>query len=191
MLHLLEIASVALLFFYMFFAYKRHANAWLFGILGSVFSAILFYKKGFYGSMFLNVIYAFQGVFGYFEWKWKSPNSKPSYQFRFKVHFLIVFASMLLSLLVIKSFVLLNYVEFKYLDIFLAFLSIVATYLEIKKDIACWWYWIVCNIAYSILYLNLNTPESPLYFYSFLMLALGLFSWFALKEWTKNLQTED
>ena len=188
MLHLLEIASVVLLFFYMFFAYKRNENAWLFGILGSIFSTILFYKKGFYGSMFLNSIYAFQGIFGYFEWKWKSPNAKPSYKLNIEVHVVIVLASVLLAIGLIKSFVVLNYIEFKYLDILLAILSIVATYLEIKKDIACWWYWIVCNIAYSVLYLNLYNQETSMYFYSFLMLSLAVFSWFAKKEWTRNLK---
>ena len=179
MLHLLEIVSVLLLFIYMYFAYKQNSKAWLFGIAGSFLSTILFFNKGFYGSMFLNVIYVVQGFLGYFEWKWKSPNLLPSFKLKLKQHLLLVFASTTLAIGLIQWFKSLDFNEFSYIDIFLALLSILATYLEIKKEISCWWYWIFCNLSYSVLYLNIDKPENPLYFYSILMLSLAIFSWFA------------
>ncbi len=174
----------------MYFAYKQNSNAWLFGIAGSFLSTILFFNKGFYGSMFLNVIYVIQGFFGYFEWKWKSPNLLPAFKLKLKQHLLLVFASSTLAIGLVQWFKSLEFNEFSYIDIFLALLSIVATYLEIKKEISCWWYWIFCNISYSVLYLNLTTEDSPLYFYSILMLSLAIFSWFAKKEWTSGLKAE-
>lgn len=190
MLHLLEIVSVLLLFIYMYFAYKQNSKAWLFGIAGSFLSTILFFNKGFYGSMFLNVIYVVQGFLGYFEWKWKSPNLLPSFKLKLKQHLLLVFASTTLAIGLVQWFKSLDFNEFSYIDIVLALLSIVATYLEIKKEISCWWYWIFCNLSYSVLYLNLTTQDPPLYFYSFLMLSLAIFSWFAKNEWTSGLKTK-
>jgi nicotinamide mononucleotide transporter len=174
----------------MHFAYKQSSIAWLFGIAGSFLSVILFFNKGFYGSMLLNLIYVIQGFLGYFEWKWKSPNLSPSFKLTLLHHFVLVFSSALLSIGIIQFFVLYNYQEFSYIDVFLALLSIVATYLEIKKEISCWWYWILCNLSYAVLYLNFNKLEPPLYFYSILMLSLAIFSWFAKKEWTHRLKTE-
>jgi nicotinamide mononucleotide transporter len=191
MLHLLEISSVLLLFAYMYFAYKQSSTAWLFGIAGSILSVILFFNKGFYGSMLLNLIYVLQGFFGYFEWQWKSPQLISFYRLTFKHHIVIIFVSGLLTIVFNRIFLLFNYNEFSRIDIFLAILSIVATFLEIKKEISCWWYWMFCNLVYSVLYLNLYKLEPPLYFYSSLMLALAIFSWFAKKEWKKDLKVEN
>ena len=187
-LHLLEIASVLLLFVYMYFAYKQRSIAWLFGIAGSFLSVVLFFNQGFYGSMLLNLIYVIQGFLGYFEWKWKSPNLIPAYKLSLKNHILIVLVSSILTKGLIQMSVVFEYDEFNYIDILLALLSITATYLEIKKDISCWWYWIFCNLSYTVLYLNLNKQESPLYLYSSLMLALAVFSWYAKMEWTSHLK---
>ena len=189
MLHLLEIASVLTLFVYMYYAYKQSSVAWLFGIAGSFLSVLLFFNKGFYGSMVLNLIYVLQGFMGYFEWKWKSPNLVPSFKLKLNHHILVLFLSILLTFGFIRLFAFFNFTEFSYIDVFLALLSVVATYLEIKKEISCWWYWIFCNLSFAILYLNFTNNEPPMYFYSSLMLALAVFSWYAKKEWSTRLKT--
>lgn len=191
MLHLLEIASVGFLFVYMFFAYKRKAIAWIFGIIGSVLSAILFFKNGFLGSMFLNIIYALQGFLGYFEWKWKSPSTKPQYHVKFKLHSLLIASCLGIAIGLEQLFLRFSFHEFKLSDLSLALFSILATFLEIKKDISCWWYWIVCNLGYAYLYLNIGGKDEPLYLYALLMIVLSVFSWFAQRAWLSELKAEN
>lgn len=75
--------------------------------------------------------------------------------------------------------------EMQLADIVLAGGSILATYLEIRKDTSCWWYWIVCNIGYAILYLT-QDADSVMYLYSGLMIVLAIFSYMAKKSWEKS-----
>ena len=190
MLHLLEIASVLTLFIYLYFAYKQQAKAWLFGVLGSLLSAVLFYYNAYYGSMVLYLIYAIQGIIGFWEWQWNTPNAKRSYQFAIHKQLIYVFCSVLLSVGLYFVFKKLNYHEFNVIDIFLALLSLFATYLEIKKEIACWNYWMFCNLGYAILYLNLHKKEEALYLYASFMLVLAVFSWFAKRKWILSLTNQ-
>ena len=178
MLILLEIIAVVFTFLYLWYIAKQKPMGWLMGILASGVSVYFFYLKGYYGSCTLNIIYIFQGFYGYFYWQKIANNQMAAYHFKIWQHFIfLIFASFLyFSFLQIATFF--NVKEFKNIDIALASFSIVATYIETKKDTSCWWYWIILNMGYSIYYLNEN-----LYLYAALMLVLAGFAYWALRKW--------
>lgn len=160
--------------------------AWLFGVLSGLLSVLLFYGNGYYGSMVLNAIYVLQGILGYFHWKWLNPDLKVAYRFNLLQHLFIVLLCPLIALLFLSVFGSLGFKDLYFWDLLFAAGSIVATWLEIRKDIACWIYWMVCNSAYAVLYwVNLNGLE-PMYLYAALMLFLAVFSGFAMRTWLKN-----
>ncbi len=185
MLIVLEILSVCCNFLYLYYAIKQKPRAWLFGVAASISSFFLFYGHHLNGSAMLNIVYAIQGIFGFMQWQFIQKNNYPSFRLKLKEHlFLIaftlsIFAILLLSL---KSHFQSRAMQ---LDLLLALFCILTTFLEIRKETACWSYWISLNALYTVLYSYQN-----LYGYAVLMFALGLFSIWALKEWTKKSKTE-
>lgn len=183
MLLLLEIVSVLMVLTYLYFAVKRNAIAWIFGLLASVLSSLLFFQQNLYGSMMLNVIYGLQAIMGYWHWKWLQPDRRPAFRTNLTTHLALVLFCFIASFALIKYLNNAGFREFIYWDLLLAFGSITATFLEIRKDTACWIYWIICNAAYSLLYL---TTAGSMMLYAFLMLFLSVFSGFALKTWMRS-----
>jgi nicotinamide mononucleotide transporter len=182
----LEISSVVCVLAYIYLASKRNANAWLFGIIASILSVVLFFRQDYIGSAVLNVIYGLLGVLGYLQWKFIQPNKVASYDIKLRTHFYVVVICILLTLGLKFLFDSIGYDQFIFWDILLATGSIAATYLEIKKDTSCWWYWVICNIGYFALYLFPSNGQDVMYYYAALMLFLAIFSWFAKIAWEKS-----
>jgi nicotinamide mononucleotide transporter len=174
---------------YLYFASKTQSIAWLFGICASVLSTVYFYQLGYFGSAVLNVIYAIQGVLGFVQWQWYLSDRQVDYFWNRQQHIGAVLIVVFISVLGILLCRFYHFNGFNSLDIVLAAFSILATYLESKKDISCWNYWIVCNLAYALLYLysSIQKPEDSMYLYSSLMLGLAVFSYYAKRAWLKSL----
>jgi nicotinamide mononucleotide transporter len=183
----IEILSVVLTLVYMYFAARKKATGWIFGIAASLLSAFLMYRQALVGSAALNIVYALQGIFGYVNWKGAMAYRQPSYRLSWVYHVVWVSACVLFSFLLYRLFIAMGFMEFVYLDIFLATGCILATFLEIRKDTSCWWYWMAFNVAYASLYWwQSYTSGKSLYIYGMLMLGLAVFSFFALKQWEKK-----
>ena len=181
MLIVLEILSVCCNFIYLYFAIKQQPKAWLFGVAAAILSFFLFYSLNLNGSAWLNIVYALQGLFGFLQWQFIKKYDAPDFRLKLKDHlFLIGFILMvfLISLLGLKAHKLNNIAK---LDVLLALLCVLTTFLEIKKETACWYYWIVLNSLYTVLY-----SYQELYGYALMMLGFGVFSIWALKEWTSK-----
>jgi len=185
-LFIIEILSVLLTLIYLYFAAKKNASAWIFGVVASILGAYMFFEQHLPGSAVLNIVYGVQGIIGYINWKKFISDKQPAYDLKWTSHIFWILSCIMLSLLVFKGLMMLDYHDFLYADILLAMGSIVATSLEIRKDTSCWWYWMVCNIAYATLYLwqSLQTGQT-LYLYALLMLGLAIFSYAAKRAWEK------
>lgn len=174
---------------YLYFASKTQSIAWLFGIVASILSTIYFYQLGYFGSAVLNVIYAIQGVLGFVQWQWYLSDRQVNYFWNRQQHLIAVLIVASVSIIGILLCRFYHFNGFNSLDIVLASFSILATYLESKKDISSWNYWIVCNFAYAVLYLynSIDNPEESMYLYALLMLGLAVFSYYAKRAWLKSL----
>jgi nicotinamide riboside transporter PnuC len=170
---------------YLYFAIKQQPKAWLFGVAASISSFFLFYSLNLNGSAWLNIVYALQGVFGFLQWQFIKKYDAPAFKLKIKDHlFLIGFIVVvfLISLLVLQPYKLNNVAK---LDVLLALLCVLTTFLEIKKETACWYYWIGLNSLYTVLY-----SYQGLYGYALMMFGFGVFSIWALKEWTSKKSIE-
>ncbi len=182
MLIVIEIVSVLFTLLYIYYASQQKSGAWIFGILASLLSVYLFYMNQYIGSAVLNSVYAAQGVFGFFQWQFYLKNAAPAYKLSYKHHIALLLLILMLFLAINVIFASYHFNLYVRLDILLAIGSILATFLEIKKDISCWYYWMVLNLGFTVLY-----GIQHLYLYALLMLALGVFSYFALQQWKKKL----
>jgi nicotinamide riboside transporter PnuC len=194
----LEISSVVCVLAYLYLVSKQNANAWLFGGLASLLSLIFFYLQHLYASAFLNCIYAFQALIGYKIWRQVNQAKQPTYQWSWKPHFIALLVFILMGVLLNNSQALLTwsseqnlwYFNTLYLDILIGTLGVWATFLEIRKDLSCWWYWITSNLAYAVLYSIQCFQGAPMYAYTVLMYFLFGFSVYAQNQWTKSTKTK-
>lgn len=171
---------------YMYFAAKQKPVAWLFGIVASVLSIFLFYFQNYWGSLFLNAVYCIQGVFGYLNWKFVLEGKKVRQTLSLSLQLwavliLIFFAYQLYQIISRNAGIELNVY-----DCILAVLSVYATWLEVKKEMACWNIWILANLGYAVLYF-VSASSGNMYLYAALMLLLAVFSMMAKREWQASL----
>ncbi len=180
MLIAIEILSVCFNLLYLFYAIKQKSIAWIFGTIASILSFYLFYKINFNGSAALNIIYAFQGIFGFMQWQFFNKNRQASFYITLQQHLLLI-GSVIIGFLILNSLFGGYFPErLQKIDLLLALGCILTTFLEIRKETSCWYYWIVLNCAFTVLY-----SLQHIYLYAALMLALAVFSVYALKEWKK------
>lgn len=178
---ILEFCSVLCSLLYLYFASKKNATAWIFGSIASFLSVILFYRIQLHSSFILNIIYFFMGIAGYFNWKLIESNKPFKYHYHLLKHLFfipLIIGTYILTLYIFKEYFITNSQKF---DLFLSIFSVIATFLEIKKDRACWWYWIAINIGFTFLYFSQSLP-----YYGTLMGIFCLFSIYALYQWRHN-----
>lgn len=183
---LLEIGSVVMILLYMFYAAKQQAIAWLFGIAASVLSVFLFYFQQYWGSLFLNLVYCVQGVLGYLNWKFVVAGKQVRQGLSLMLQ---VWAIIVLSIGASALYYVLSQntaMELNVFDVVLAALSIYATWLEVKKEMACWNIWILANLGYAVLYF-VSASSGSMYLYAALMVLLAVFSMMAKRAWQASL----
>lgn len=181
MLIAIEIFSVFFNLLYLYYAIRQKSIAWIFGFIASLLSVYLFYQNHYIGSAVLNLIYAALGVLGFLQWHFYLKTSNPGFKLSFKqhIHLITVISALFYFIVVITAEHMFS--TLVRIDILLSLGSIAATFLEIRKDTSCWYYWIVLNLGFAILY-----GLQHMYFYAFLMLLFAVFSRIALMEWKRS-----
>lgn len=179
----LEIMAVIFGLAYLFFLILEKRVCWLFGIASSLLSIVLFYQNNLYSEAILFVYYVIIGVYGYWLWTVKSAQNTPVEIVKIpRKTFLISIVTGSLGTLCLGWFFL-NHsdADSPYFDAATTAFSFVASYLEVKKYIVAWFFWIVINAATVFLY-----QSKDLNFYTLLTLVYFTFSFFGFWNWRKK-----
>lgn len=181
----LEITAVLFGILYLIFLIKEQIICWLFGIISSLVSIFLFYKTGLYSESILYIYYVIIGIYGYILWS-KKQNGKvkeliKNMPFLNYVYLIILGAFLSYGL----GYYFANYTDAKspYLDASTTIFSFIASYLEAKKYISAWHFWIIINLVTIGLYLNRG-----LELYTGLTFIYVIFSFVGLYQWRKKLK---
>jgi len=183
---LLEIGAVCMILLYIYYAAQQKPLAWLFGIAASVLSVVLFYFQHYWGSLFLNLIYCVQGILGYLNWKFVLEGKPIRQSLNLPLQMIAIAILSFLGYQVYQYLLKNTTLELNVFDCMLAAISIYATWLEIKKEMACWNIWILANLSYAVLYF-VNATSGSMYLYAALMLFLAMFSLKAKRAWQASL----
>ena len=178
---LLEIVAVILGIIYVVLAAKNKISCWIFGILGSLLSIVLFvvYAK-LYAEAVLYIFYVLAGIYGWINWK-NQKNETEVYQRKMLTHLFIIGVGIVLSVglyYVLTSFF--KESERPMIDSFTTIFSFIATYLTTKKWIENWIYWIVIDAVTTYLYFSRG-----LEIYALLMLAYSFIAVYGYLQWKK------
>jgi len=178
---LLEVAAVILGIIYVILAAKNRISCWIYGILGSLLSILLFifYAK-LYAEAILYLFYVAAGIYGWINWQHQKDGTKVYQRNRF-IHLFIISGGVVLSValyFILTTFF--NEAKKPLIDSFTTVFSFIATYLTTKKWIENWIYWIVIDAVSTYLYFNRG-----LEIYALLMFAYSIIAVYGYLEWEK------
>lgn len=174
---LIETLGVALNLVFLVLLIKRHIACWAFGILGSALGVWSFIQASLYAEAFLFGFYGIMGFYGW--WMWHRPLGQPELsisEWNWKSH-LMGITSGLLGTTVLGYF-LRNYTDaaLPWHDAFSTIFSFIATWLEARKILSGWIYWLILNGFSVWLY-----SQRELHLYALLALVyagLSVYGWF-------------
>lgn len=154
--------------------------SWFFGIAGSLLSIYLFYHQKLYAEAILYVYYVIIGVYGYYLWNQKNKALKVR-QWPIINHLVLIATSILLALGLGYLLKTNTDADKPYFDAFTTIFSFSASYLEAKKLLNGWIYWIIINGVTIWLY---YTKE--LNYYGVLTIIYFLASFWGYYSWRKT-----
>lgn len=184
----LELSGVVCGLLYLILMIKENIWCWVFGILGSAITVIVFIETRLYLEAGLNVYYVLAGVYGWFFWathKKGGASSPPVTEWKKNIHIINIFLCLTISI-VIGSFMQ-RYTDSPrpYIDAAMTIFGISATILEARKILSTWIFWFLIN-GFSI-WLQY---DREIYFYA----ALSVFYTFmcikGYVEWRKSFRAK-
>ncbi len=178
----IEIISVIFNVVFLVLLTQENKTCWIYGILGSLTGAYVFYESAYFSETILYVFYAAVGVYGYYYWDKNS-----------KLDFTVKRSSTLsIFIMVIGGAAAgfgLGYVMSNtdavnpYYDAMSTAFGILATFLELYKYLVAWCFWILIN-GYTIWLYGIK----DLNFLAFQMIIFTVLSIYGLITWHRKLQ---
>lgn len=179
----LEWTAVVANVLYLILLIRRNIWCWPFGIAGSGLSIGLFVSTGLYSEAVLFGFYVLIGVYGWSQWSRNTVDDthiNPAV-WNWKKHVMAVVSGAIIMLGLGWFFQTQTDAERAYADAFSTGYAFVASYLEAKRILSGWYYWIVLN-AFSIwLY-----ADRGLEIYAGLAVVYTGMSIFGLLSWQKK-----
>ncbi len=182
---IIEAISVLLNLVFLFLLIKRSRMCWPFGIVGSAMGVFLFVAPGaavkLYSEAILYSYYIWIGIFGWYQWSDKeSLATIKTWSTKENVLALLVgFIAFPILGFVMERFFDSNS---PYLDALTTTFSFIASYMQAKRVLTSWHFWIVINAISIYLYLSRG-----LNLYAGLMAVYFVFSIYGLYQWKKTL----
>jgi nicotinamide mononucleotide transporter len=175
---------------------KESVWSWILGLINVCLAAIMFYQIQLYPDMFLQVFFFVTNLIGFWWWKFPKPNQANSHN-----ELIITKLSLNTSLALIGGGVLTTFCfgtfsenlhkilpqffslpsAFPYVDSFTTVMSIVATFMLMKKKVEAWWMWLVIDVLSTYMYFLKDVKLYAILYFSFCIIAA-----FGAMAWTKK-----
>jgi len=169
-----------------YWASKEKIGTWPAGIVNEVFLFAVFFQVQLYANMFLQVVFFFCSIYGWYKWKPGKKEIKIT-RLKFKgllfVALIIPVGTLLTGYLIGNIHTLLpQYFKqtsaYPYIDSFVMVISIVASILLAKKKFESWVLWVINDVVCVILYYLQGIYFIALEYLVLLFLAsYGLYNW--------------
>jgi len=152
--------------------------AWLVGILAIIINFVLYWQKGIYGRVLLEILYFISMIYGLQQWTTQNQQQRPIRSLRLTEAF---FYSILAA---IGIFLLATYLitftdsNVPYWDAVSTVLSLLAQWLLCLKVIHCWFLWFIVDAMVAALQYYKGIPfHSALHWLYLGMAVLGYWRW--------------
>lgn len=181
---ILELTGTVFSLAYLALLMLNRIEAWPFGILSSLVMAVSFYRADLQFELITYLFYAVMGIYGWYFWL----SNRSSESGRSPIVRWPVTRHIGLSLFLVFPAVLFGYLgkgDLSYFDAFTSVFAFFATFLEARKVLGAWIYWILLNAASIILY-----AWKGLEIYAVLMVVYTVLSVFGFINWLKVYRNE-
>ena len=164
---MLESIAVIFSLLSVWFTSKENKLCWPVGILGVIGFMIIFYQTKDWGNFFLQFVFLFQSIKGWLNW---NENELKITNWSLNDKILIS----ILSPIILTLF----YTNLELLDSVTTTLSLIGLYLLTNKRLQSWFFWIIADLLYIILfYQNQLYLSSGLYFIFLILTTYGFINW--------------
>jgi len=175
---------------------KENVWSWIIGLINVVLAAIMFYQIQLYPDMFLQGFFFVTNVIGFWLWKFpKESEANPKHELKItrltkKNAFLLIFGGLVATFLMgtfsknlheffPQLFSLPS--AFPYMDSFTTVMSIVATFMLMKKKVEAWWMWLAIDLISTYMYFVKDVK-----LYSVLYAVFCVIATFGAIAWTRK-----
>ncbi|MCB9244863.1 MAG: nicotinamide mononucleotide transporter [Flavobacteriales bacterium] len=176
-----EILSVVLNLAFLYFLIRQRRVCWIYGIWASVLSIFLMYANALFSEALLYLFYVVMGVYGYINWGEDAHHRLRIREWSPVTHLYALFLGILILLGMGTFFDRETEADYPYHDAFSTAFSLIATYMETRKILSGWIYWIILNLFTAWLYF-----KKDMLWYAGLMLIYGVFSLMGYLKWRKE-----
>lgn len=168
-----------------YYSAKRKLIYWPLSIISSSAYMFFFYEINLYADALLQIFFILSASFGWYSWYKnldensdvliiKSLNKKQLFQ----IIGIIVISGIIIGS-VFKKF---SNADYAYYDSILFSASIISTIMSAKAYIENWYFWIIINAAYILLYISKQAHLTAILYLILIGLAI-----LGLRDWKKNL----
>ena len=179
---ILEIVGVALGFVYVLLAIRRHIACWLASYIASGLFVVVFLDAGLIFQPWLQVFYMVMAVYGYRQWRSGAKNPATLGYWGWRNNVIAVAGLLAMSIPITIYGAQYSESSLFVFDVITALAAPLATFMQARKYIGNWIWWIALDSIYVVLYL-----ERELYFTAALFASYLVLAWFGYRSWRKAL----
>ncbi len=178
----LEASAVVLGLAFIVCIIRRQRVGWFFGVVQCILSVALFAELKLYAEAGLYGLYALFGFYGW--WSWSANQGGEVLIGRISLVVLMTLSTIGLVLSIGTGYLIRTLTDSPrpFLDSFTSVFGLLATWLEAKRFLEAWHYWIVLNGISIGLYIDRGAS-----FYAGLMSIYFVMSFIGLRQWNRAL----
>ncbi|MDP1815947.1 MAG: nicotinamide riboside transporter PnuC [Leadbetterella sp.] len=180
---------------------KENVWSWILGLVNVVLASIMFYQIQLYPDMFLQGFFFVTNIIGFWWWKFpKIENANQKNELRItklepKTSAILTFGGLIATYLMGTFSKNLHEIfpnlfslpsAFPYVDSFTTVMSIIATFMLMKKKVEAWWMWLVIDIISTYMYFAKDVKLYSILYFIFCIIAV-----FGALEWTRKWKKGD
>ena len=179
---LLEASAVVLGLAFIVCIIRRQRVGWFFGVAQCILSVVLFAELKLYAEAWLYGLYALFGLYGW--WSWSANQGGEVFIRRISLAVLMILSAIGVVLSIGTGYLMRTLTDSPrpFLDSFTSVFGLLATWLEAKRFLEAWHYWIILNGISIGLYID---REASLY--AGLMGVYFVMSFIGLRQWKRAL----
>jgi nicotinamide mononucleotide transporter len=175
---------------------KENVWSWILGLVNVVLACIMFYQIQLYPDMFLQGFFFVTNIIGFWWWKFpKEENANHKSELKItklepKTSAILVVGGLIATYLMGTFSKNLHEIfpnlfslpsAFPYMDSFTTVMSIVATFMLMKKKVEAWWMWLAIDVISTYMYFVKDVKLYSLLYFVFCIIAV-----FGAVEWTRK-----
>jgi nicotinamide mononucleotide transporter len=179
----LEICAVVLALLYVILAVKQSIACWYAAFVSSCLYVLILFSARLYMESILNVFYALMAVYGFYSWR-QSVKGAERKVIRWPPRAHVTGLCVATALSFLTAFFLRRYTQaaWPFLDSWVTWASVFATYLVTQKVYENWHWWFAIDALSAVLYFTRHLYATMLLFALYLVLIV-----FGLREWRRTL----